>query len=91
MLGANLHCDLEKSLVEKLSSLGSCLITKCDALEEVILTEKTIDELLPTATYYKETILQAMAELRLVVDELENIMSRKHWPYPTYGDLLFSV
>ena len=32
-----------------------------------------------------------MAELRLAVDEMETLTSRACWPYPTYGELLFSV
>jgi glutamine synthetase len=32
-----------------------------------------------------------MGELRELADELELLVSRKHWPFPTYGDLLFSV
>ncbi len=32
-----------------------------------------------------------MTELRLAVDEMETLTSRACWPYPSYGDLLFSV
>ena len=32
-----------------------------------------------------------MNELRAVVDESEVMTSSKYWPYPTYGELLFSV
>ena len=32
-----------------------------------------------------------MNELRVVVDEMETQTDAKHWPYPTYGDILFSV
>ena len=33
----------------------------------------------------------AATELRLAVDEMETLTSRACWPYPSYGDLLFSV
>ena len=32
-----------------------------------------------------------MAALRQVCDETETLVGRKYWPFPTYGDLLFSV
>ena len=36
-------------------------------------------------------VFKDMAELRLAVDEMETLTSRACWPYPTYGELLFSV
>ena len=32
-----------------------------------------------------------MEELRDVVDGLEGLVDEKAWPYPSYGDLLYSV
>ena len=32
-----------------------------------------------------------MQKLRTYVDELELICDRKSWPYPGYGEILFSV
>jgi len=32
-----------------------------------------------------------MNELRTAVDEMETVTCAKYWPYPSYGDLLFSV
>ena len=29
--------------------------------------------------------------LRAVADELETLVAREYWPFPTYGDLLFGV
>ena len=41
--------------------------------------------------YYKDGVFAAMQELRAVADEIETNTAKKFWPYPTYGDLLFSV
>ncbi len=43
------------------------------------------------ANYYKETVIPAMAAVRKPADELELLVGRDYWPFPTYGDLLFSV
>ena len=40
---------------------------------------------------YIDVIFKAMNELRISVDEAEVITDRKYWPYPSYGELLFSV
>ena len=32
-----------------------------------------------------------MNELRISADELETIVPKELWPFPSYGDLLFSV
>ena len=32
-----------------------------------------------------------MQALRSAVDEMETITEGKRWPYPNYGELLFSV
>ena len=52
--------------------------------------EETKD-LLKKAHHYKDAVLTKMSELRELTDEMELLVSRKHWPFPTYGDLLFSV
>ena len=41
--------------------------------------------------YYKDAVFAAMSELRITVDELETMVSADIWPYPSYGDMLFSV
>jgi glutamine synthetase len=32
-----------------------------------------------------------MAELRLIVDELETLVAKKYWPLPSYARMLYSV
>ena len=32
-----------------------------------------------------------MDALRAVADELEMVIGRSYWPFPTYNDLLFGV
>lgn len=43
------------------------------------------------AFYYREKVVPAMEELRHYADELERIVDRRYWPFPTYADLLFEV
>ncbi len=43
------------------------------------------------AFYYKDEVTVAMEALRAPVDELEMMVDKDVWPYPTYADLMFEV
>lgn len=43
------------------------------------------------AFYYQDIVVPRMAKLRRPCDELEKLVDRKMWPFPTYGDLMFEV
>ncbi len=40
---------------------------------------------------YKDKVKTAMEALREPVDELEMLVDKEVWPYPTYADLMFEV
>ena len=41
--------------------------------------------------HYRDVVIPAMADLRAVCDEMELNVAEKYWPYPSYGDILYSV
>lgn len=41
--------------------------------------------------YYRDEVLPAMKDARKLADELENLVSKEYWPFPTYSDILFYV
>ena len=43
------------------------------------------------ADYYRDHVLAAMQELRITVDQLETMTPDDSWPFPSYGEMLFSV
>ena len=43
------------------------------------------------AFYYREKVVPAMEALRKPADELERIVDKEYWPFPTYADLIFEV
>jgi glutamine synthetase len=83
--------SLEEYLISNISKLSACLLKKLSALEDVVLESKEERDIYTHARLYRDKIFAAMSELRLIVDELETLVSRKHWPFPTYGQMLFSV
>lgn len=90
-LCGELACQAEAALVQKLSALGDCLYNRTENLENLLLSAKEAVDVSALAVYYKDSVLQAMGELRAVADELEVLVGEGDWPIPTYGALLFSV
>lgn len=90
-LNPTLQCELEEKLLHDLSRLGNYLYAKLDTLETSVLNAKNHSDLLESSKYYRESIFINMQHLRGVVDELETLIGKNHWPLPTYGELLFSV
>lgn len=90
-LSEDMNCELEESLVTKLSSLSCSLYKKTNKLEEDLLNVKNQNSLLEEGEYYRDVVFLDMQELRAIADEIEVLVGEKYWPYPTYGQLLFSV
>ena len=82
---------LEAHLLNKISKLSACMMKKLDTLEDTLLNAKEESEIAALAQYYRDKVFGSMSELRLIVDELETLVARKHWPFPTYAELLYSV
>ena len=90
-LSSDIDISLETNLVSRISSLSSCLAKKTADLEKVLLGAKDCDDSEKLAKYYHDTVLSQMNEVRAIADELETLVGKGYWPFPTYTDLLFSV
>ncbi len=91
-LSADIPCELEESLVRKLSALSACFYKKTEALEKALLEAKSFEgDLQKEADYYKDAVFTAMQEMRAAADELETLLGKDYWPFPSYSDLLFRV
>ena len=88
----DLPCAAEVALIEKLSGLMDQAYEKVNALDSALEDGKAESHnALTAATYYKDSIIPAMNELRAVVDQMEVDTAADFWPYPSYGDLMFRV
>ncbi|MFA9423691.1 MAG: glutamine synthetase III [Sedimentibacter sp.] len=86
-----IDCVTERSLVYKLSLLNNSLYNKTEMLENNLLEVKNFTSAYECADYSRSHIFASMQELRAVIDELETNTAKKYWPFPTYGEILFSV
>lgn len=83
------------SVQEELLAKCSALLAKAQKalaeLKKVTADAKKQEEGEARATYFKDVVFAAMAELRAPIDELEMIVDEEYWPVPSYADLLFEV
>ncbi len=68
--------DMEQARTQLLQDVERCV------------SEKNIEK---RAHDYHDVIVPDMQALRIPVDELEQIVDKDLWPYPSYGDLIFEV
>ena len=81
----------ETETAARVSKLTTAVLTEVSALEKASDDAEELADVLTRTCAYKDNVLSAMSALRESVDELETLTARKYWPYPNYGDLLFSV
>ncbi len=84
-------CTYEKETVKSVSALLGAAYRAVRKLEDDLLSSKSIESFTELADFYKTKILDDMRILRISVDEIETIAPKEKWPYPSYGELLFSV
>ena len=84
--------SMEKDLLKKLSDLEDKAYVQVNELKKLIDKAPSYDsDKLKCAAYYKDKIIPAMNKLREYCDEMEINTASDVWPFPTYGDILFSV
>ena len=84
------QCRAENSAFEKISGLMDALAEKCEVLSSLI--DKTVSYSGSGLSHFmRQCIVPAMEDARKVADELELLVARPYWPFPTYGDILHYV
>ena len=86
-----LACSYESELVVRLSALTDRITERTDDLEEALTGIQDAEDIVEEAALIRDTIVPKMAELRIPCDEAELLTAKSYWPFPTYGDILFSV
>lgn len=87
----DIDCYTEESLIRKMNSLCNQLYRYTEELQVVTDKAGEINDVAESARYYCHTVLDVMQKLRGAADELELCTDKRWWPYPSYGEILFSV
>ena len=84
-------CNYEVSTMERLSELTDDILEAVKSLEEALVDVKKQGDIFKTSEFVRDIMIPRMDALRKCVDEAEMLTSQRDWPFPSYGQLLFSV
>ncbi|WP_288887229.1 glutamine synthetase III [uncultured Eubacterium sp.] len=90
-VSSNVKCNYEVSTMEKLSELTDHILESVTELEESLAKFKELEDVFKSSAFVRDDMLPKMETLRTYVDEAEMLTSERDWPFPSYGELLFSV
>ena len=88
---AGADAEVQTELLKEVSAKLTEMKTALAKLEEVEAKAAAMENAKDQAFYYKDVVKAAMDALRKPADELEMIVDKKVWPFPTYADLMFEV
>ncbi|MBQ9980010.1 MAG: glutamine synthetase III [Oscillospiraceae bacterium] len=89
--GADLPCKAETELLKRVSTLSDRLYDATCSLDEAHKRSENISDIEEKALFYRREIITRMNILREAADELETIVSKALWPFPSYGRMLYVV
>ena len=84
-------CAYETKVVMRLSELLDEIESRTDALDAAVSALDGSSSVIAQSAMIRDDVIPAMNDLRNACDEAETVVSKKSWPFPVYGDLLFSV
>ena len=84
-------CSYEMDLLRRLSELVTEAWSGADRLEKSLERSSQCDSTEEFALCCWQEMLPEMAQLRRAADAMEAITDKTCWPYPSYGEILFSV
>jgi glutamine synthetase len=79
----------KKSLLAKISENTDSLSKELDNLAESVEKLDSIKEVSEQANFARDSVIPTMNKVRLYADNLETLVAKKYWPFPTYGEMLF--
>ena len=90
-VGVPVPSDTQKKKLQRAAQLTETMDAGLEKLEADIEKAKDLTETYDLAKFHHDVIFADMNELRVAVDELETVIPSDIWPYPTYGEILYSV
>ena len=90
-VNSEVKCNYEITTMMKLSELTDLIFDEMMSLEDKISQLKSFESFVARAAYIRDEVIPCMDKLRKYVDEAEMLTSQRDWPFPSYGQILFSV
>lgn len=83
--------SVELKLAKTVDKLTEKIYIETEHLEKEIEASHDYTDLLSQAEFFRDHIIVSMDKLRDTADQLETVVAKSEWPFPTYGDILFGV
>lgn len=81
----------DTEIIARLSAAGNEIYKLTGDLKMAVASAEKIPDMLERAKNYHDVVLRLMNDIRKYADSAEAVVSKSCWPYPSYGELLFSV
>lgn len=90
--GIEVLTSAQGELLQEVSSALASLKKNINALEKAQAeAEKMHGDVYKQAQFYRDSVFAAINTLRIDADNLETMVDKNLWPFPTYADLLFNL
>ena len=90
-VGLSTSCDMEKGTLTSVSTYANALYAQTDKLSALLRKVEELDSVPEIADLYRNQVIPAMEEARESADNLECLVGKTYWPFPTYSDLIYRV
>lgn len=90
-IAPGVNCSMEEKLITSLSEKQAQLFEALEELDKENKYAHSIKDAQAAANYCHDTVLSLMNRVREIADYMEIYTAKEYWPFPTYGDLLFSI
>ncbi|MBP3879866.1 MAG: glutamine synthetase III [Lachnospiraceae bacterium] len=84
-------CTVEAKVLAALDEDAGKIMENLVKLQEDTEKAEKIGDIQAQASFYQETVLGDMSDLRASIDHAEALIPDSYLPYPTYGEVLFSL
>ncbi|WP_434310141.1 glutamine synthetase III [Hominifimenecus sp. rT4P-3] len=81
----------QQALLLQTSSLLGQMQSALNELKQINQETAQVEGIMESARAYHDRVVPAMEALRVPADELEMMVDKELWPFPSYGDLIFEV
>ena len=81
----------QERMIAKLASDAERMLERAEMLDSLLVEAKAHETPARLALFFAEKVIPVMQELRAYADGMELNTAASVWPFPTYGEILFSV
>ena len=90
-IGVKADDTADTEIIVRLSAAGAEIYKLNADLKMAVSSAEKRADMLERATAYHDIVLRLMNDIRKYADSAEAVVSMEDWPYPSYGELLFSI